>query len=94
GAVSAGRQARELLPDSPHASLAAVAAQVVGGLPEVAVFGSGIMGQSVVRGLLALPAPPEIVVVARTPERVTIDGVAVWPFERTVEALETFPAIV
>lgn len=94
GAVSTGRQARELLPDSPHASLAAVAAQVVGGLPRVAVLGAGLMGRSVAHGLLGLPAPPEIVVVARTPSKVSIDGVDVWPFERADEALGTFPAVV
>ncbi len=95
GAVSAGRQARELLPDSPHASLAAVAAQVVGAHPRVAVFGAGLMGRSVIHGLVGLPAPPEIVVVARSPENVSVDGGAeVWPFDRAGEALATFPAVV
>jgi glutamyl-tRNA reductase len=48
----------------------------------------------VVAGLRGLPAPPEIVVVARTPEKVTIDGGEVWPFIRAAEALATFPAVV
>jgi glutamyl-tRNA reductase len=93
-AVAVGRQARELLPDSPHDSMAAVAAQVVGGADRVAVLGSGTMATAVVRGLQGLPAPPSITVVARTPERVALPAVDVWPFERAVEALEDFPAIV
>ncbi|MEX0825838.1 MAG: hypothetical protein WD184_03625 [Acidimicrobiia bacterium] len=93
-AVSVGRQARELLPGSPHASMAAVAAQVVGGHRRVAIIGSGLMSTAVVTGLQGLPAPPEIVVVSRNPEKVSLGGVEVWPFERAVEALATFPAVV
>lgn len=93
-AVSIGRQARELLPGSPHDSMAAVAAQVVGGHGRVAVIGSGLMSTAVVTGLLGLPAPPEIVVVSRSPEKVSIEGVPVWPFDRAGEALATFPAVV
>jgi glutamyl-tRNA reductase len=93
-AVSVGRQARELLPDSPHDSMAAVAAQVVGAFDRVAVLGSGLMAQSVVMGLFGLPAPPEVTVVARTPENVTIPGVEVWPMSRAAEAIGSFPAVV
>lgn len=94
-AVAVGRQARELLPDSPHDSMAAVAAQVVGPEDRVAVLGSGMMATSVVMGLLGLPAPPDITVVARTPDRVPpLGGVEVWPFDRAAQALGSFPAVV
>ncbi len=93
-AVAVGRQARELLPGSPHDSLAAVAAQAVGASPAVAVLGSGTMARAVVHGLLGLPAPPAVTVVARRPEKVSEPGVEVWPFERAPEALRTFPAVV
>ncbi|MGB2757696.1 MAG: hypothetical protein WBD02_08545 [Acidimicrobiia bacterium] len=93
-AVAAGRQARELLPDSPHDSMAAVAAQAVGGIEQVAVLGSGTMANAVILNLRGLPAPPEITVVARSPEKVTAEGVAVWSFDRAEEALRTFPAVV
>ena len=93
--VSVGRQARDLLPGSPHNSMAAVAAQTVGSAGRVAVLGSGIMATAVVEGLLQLPAPPEVTVVARHPEKVAKrDGIEVWPFQRATEALSTFPAVV
>lgn len=93
-AVSTGRQARDLLPGSPHASMAAVAAQMVGGHDRVAVLGSGLMSTAVVMGLFGLPVPPEVVVVARAPEKVSIEGIEVWPFERAGEALASFSAVV
>ncbi len=93
-AVAAGRQARELLPDSPHDSMAAVTAQVVGGIEQVAVLGSGTMANAVIHALRGLPAPPEITVVARSPEKVTVEGVAVWSFDRVEEAVRTFPALI
>lgn len=94
GAVAAGRQARELLPASPHDSLASVAAQIVGGLDHVAVVGSGLMATAAANALLSLAAPPSVTVLARRPERVTIEGVAVWPIERIAEALDEFPAVI
>lgn len=93
-AVSTGRQARELLPGSPHDSMAAVAAQVVGAHREVAVLGSGAMSTAVVMNLLGLPAPPDVLIVARSPEKVSIEGVEVWPFRLAVEALRTHRAVV
>ncbi len=93
-AVAVARQAREVLPESPHDSLAAVAAQVIGSEDRVAVLGSGAMASAVVRALHGLPAPPPVTVIARSPERVWLDAVDVWDFERTVEVLETFPAVV
>jgi glutamyl-tRNA reductase len=93
-AVSVGRQARELLPESPHDSMGAVAAQVVGGADRVAVLGSGLIARSVVMSLLGLPAPPEVTVVARTPENLDIPGVTVRPMSATSEVIETFPAVV
>lgn len=92
--VAVGRQAREVMPASPHDSMGAVAAQAVGNTDRVAVLGSGVMASAVVRALSGLPAPPLITVVARSPERVTAEGVDVWPFDRAVEALEEFPAVI
>jgi glutamyl-tRNA reductase len=93
-AVSVGRQARQLLPESPHDSMAAVAAQVVGWADRVAVLGAGSMARSVVAGLMALPAPPVITVLARDPGRVQIDGVTVLTFDGAVGILDAFPAVV
>jgi len=93
-AVATGRHARENLPDSPHDSMAAIAAQAVGNVDRVAVLGSGAMATAVIRALQGLPAPPLITVVARTPERVTADDVAVCGFDRALEALEEFPAVI
>lgn len=93
-AVAIGRRTREMMPESAHDSLAAVAAQVVGGADRIAVLGSGTMATAVVKALQALPAPPPITVVARSPERVWLDAVDVWDFHRTREALAEFPAVV
>lgn len=94
-AVATGRQARELLPGSPHNSMAAVAAQSVGTSSQVAVLGSGIMASAVVEGLALLPAPPEVTVVARNPEKVpTRPGVEVLSFEKAEQTLREFPAVV
>jgi glutamyl-tRNA reductase len=92
--VAVGRQARESIPDRPYDSLAAVAAQVVGGEERVAVLGSGVMATAVVRALHSLPAPPPVTVVARSPERVWLDAVDVWGFDQALPALESFPAVV
>lgn len=94
-AVSVGRQAREALPGSPHNSMAAVAAQVVGGVDRVAILGSGIMATAVVDALLLLPAPPQISVVARNPEKVAErPGVEVRPFDDARKVIEEFPAVI
>lgn len=93
-AVSVGRQARELLPASPHDSMAAIAAQVVGGAERIAVLGSGLMSTAVTEAVRSLPAPPAVTVVARNPERVSAADVEVWPFDRAREALAGFPAVV
>ncbi|MFO7549335.1 MAG: hypothetical protein R6X29_10785 [Acidimicrobiia bacterium] len=93
-AVAAGRRAREILPGSPHRSLAAVAAQMVGPADRVAVFGAGVMGRAAVEALGLLPAPPEITVFVRRPDEIEIGGAAVAPFEQAVEALAGFPAVI
>ncbi len=94
-AVSVGRQTRDLLPGSPHNSMAAVVAQALGSASRVAVLGSGIMATAVAEGLLQLPVPPHVTVVARHPEKVALrEGLEVWAFERAAEALSTFPAVV
>lgn len=95
GAVGVGRHARELIPGSPHNSMAAVAAQAVGTAGRVAVLGSGLMSSAVVDGLLLLPAPPAVTVIARHPEKVGRRHlVEVLPFEHAVEAIETFPVVI
>ncbi|REK22385.1 MAG: hypothetical protein DWQ40_03245 [Actinobacteria bacterium] len=94
-AVAVGRQARELLPGSPHNSMAAVAAQAVGTADRVAVLGSGVMGTAVVDGLLLLPAPPCVTVVARHPEKVgDRPGVQVLAFDEAPAVLAEFPAVI
>jgi len=74
--------------------MAAVAAQVVGSHDRVAVLGSGTMASALVTALRGLPAPPAITVVARTPERISFDGVDVWTFDRAAEAIAEFGAVI
>ncbi|MET0830838.1 MAG: hypothetical protein ABWY62_00540 [Acidimicrobiia bacterium] len=93
-AVASGRLARESFPSSPHDSLAAVAAQVVGDREAVAVFGSGVMAAAVIDALAQLPAPPRVAVVARNPGALARAGVESWPFDRAAEALARFPAVI
>jgi glutamyl-tRNA reductase len=93
--VAVGRQARELLPGAPHNSMAAVAAQVVGPVSRAAVFGTGIMATAVVEGLLMLPAPPRVTVVARHPEKVTSRPEAeIVPFSEAASVIAEFPAVI
>jgi len=95
GAVAIGRQVREeVLAESPHASMAAVAAQAVGAAERVAVIGGGSMATAVAHALLALPAPPEIVIAARQPDKVSVSGMEIWSIERLEEILASFPAAV
>ena len=94
-AVSVGRRARELLPASPHNSMAAVASQAVGAAERVAVLGSGVMAGAVVDGLALLPAPPRVTVVARHPEKVADrTGVEVLAFEHARRVIQEFPAVI
>lgn len=92
--VSIGRRARDLIPGSAHASMGSIAAQVVGASPEVAVLGSGTMANAVATSLRSLPTPPRVTMLARRPDSVSIPGVEVWAFDRALEALSTFPAVV
>lgn len=92
--VSIGRRAREMLPGSAHASMASVAAQVVGAFPRVAVLGAGLMSTAVASSLRNLPAPPEVTLVARRPDAVTLHGVEVWPFDKALDVIAEFPAVV
>ena len=94
-AVATGRHARELLPGSPHNSMATVAAQAIGTSSRVAVLGSGIMATAVIEGLALLPAPPDVTVVARNPEKVDDRAdIDVLSFEMAEETLRTFPAVI
>lgn len=93
-AVATGRAARRALPESPRGSLAAVAADAVAPFDRVAVLGSGDMAAATVSLLAALPEPPRVTVVARTPDHVRFGAEAVWGFDRAAEALSSFPAVV
>jgi glutamyl-tRNA reductase len=58
-------------------------------------LGSGIMATAVVEGLMLLPAPPQVTVVARNPEKVVDrEGVEVLPFEQARAVIEEFPAVI
>ncbi|MDP3983914.1 MAG: hypothetical protein Q8Q52_02760, partial [Acidimicrobiia bacterium] len=95
GAVATGRQVREeILTDSPHASMAAVTAQAVGAAQKVAVIGAGTMATSVAHALLALPAPPDVVIAARRPEKVAVPGATVCDMDRLEDLLAELPAVV
>jgi glutamyl-tRNA reductase len=95
GAVAVGRQVREeVLGDRPLGSIAAVAARMIGGASRVAVVGAGAMAQAVAAALAALPAAPEVVILARHPEKVAVTGSTAWEMERLEEVLARFPAVV
>ncbi|MEX1280565.1 MAG: hypothetical protein AB1Z57_09695 [Acidimicrobiia bacterium] len=93
-AVATGRLARDLLPARPHDSMGAVAAQMVGHLDHVAVFGSGEMARAVVDSLQMLPSPPTIVVAARRPETVAMEGVETVSFDTARRLLADHPAVI
>ena len=93
-AVASAREARAVLPTSPHDSIAAVAAQVTGCPERVAVLGNGAMAAAVVEAMRSLPAPPAVTVVARTTGAGVIPGVEEWALDRAGEALATFPVVV
>lgn len=93
-AIATGRSAREILGISPHDTMAAVAAQIVGAAPEVAVIGSGAMAAAVLTALAGLPAPPRVTVVARSPEKLAGDDHMSLPLDRLDEVLQGFPAVV
>jgi glutamyl-tRNA reductase len=94
GAISAGRAAREELPESPHGSFAAIVAQLVGPHGEVAVFGAGTMARSMVTALQFLPAPPSVAMYVRRPDELAIDGVDIRSMSDAADALRSFPAVV
>lgn len=94
-AVAQGRQLREALEISPHATLAALAAQVVGAASQVAVIGTGTMARAVWTSLASLPAPPEVTVVARTGTQADLREVErLLPLERLGGVVTEFEAIV
>lgn len=92
--VAIGRRARETMALSAHDSMASVAAQLVGFADHVAVLGSGAMAAAVVRSLHALPVPPSVTLLARSPETVRIEDVAVLPFERLPGLLADVSAVI
>lgn len=92
--VATGRSARALLPFNPHESMAAVAAQVVGHVDRVTVFGAGVMGAAIVTALSRMPSPPAITVAVRSPERVTFEGVEVVGIGEADTLLASEPAVI
>lgn len=93
-AVATGREARDMMPATPHDTMAAVAAQLVGSSENVAVVGSGTMARSVVEALHGLPVPPRVTVVARDPDRVALPDVEILPLSSVSSALARFPVVV
>lgn len=93
-AVATGREFRAELGTSPHDTMAALAAQMVGGHTRVAVVGSGTMAKAVVGALAGLPAPPRVTVVARSPELVSIPNVDVVAMTELETVLASYPAVI
>lgn len=93
-AIAAGRSSRELMGTSPHDTMAAIAAQVVGGASEVAVIGSGMMARAVLAALSSLPAPPQVTVVARSPEKAGPGAHRVRTLDHLGDVLSGSPAVI
>lgn len=91
-AVAAAREVHRALPAAPHDSIAEIAAEVVAPLGSVAVLGSGTMARAVATQLVA--AGVDVTMLARSPEKVSVPGVAVAPFDEVIDHLATSPAIV
>ncbi len=91
-AVAAAREVHRALPATPHDSIAEIAAEVVAPLGSVAVLGSGTMARAVATQLVA--AGVEVTIVARSPEKVSVPGVVVAPFDEAIDHLAVSPAIV
>lgn len=92
--VGAGRRARQVLPDQPHDSMGAIAADLVGGHERVTIIGAGDMASAVARNLRDRPSAPAVTVLARRPEHVAISGVEIWPMTRLDDAVTGATAIV
>lgn len=93
-AIATGRAIRDLLPPAPHGSLAAIAVGLIGKVARVAVLGSGIMAKAAVSALQARPQVPAITVVARSPEKVSIEDVSVRDFTNARDVLADFPVVI
>lgn len=87
-ALGVGRGARRALDCQPEGSLAAAAAAMIGGLPRVAVLGSGAMARAVVERL----DPNSVDIYARRPGSVA--GVHPRPWTEARQALSEAPAVV
>jgi glutamyl-tRNA reductase len=95
GAVSAGRAARRLLPDTPEGSLALVAADLVNGAREVAVLGAGAMARAATEALRSRNTDQATVTVyARRPDDVRFPSDHVRHIDRAPEALASAPAVI
>lgn len=94
GAVAAARLVHQALPRRAQDSIAAVAAAAVAQQDRVAVLGAGVTATSVVEHLIKLDDPPQVTMIARNPERISLPGVSVWPFHRAAEAILEMPAVV
>ena len=84
-AVAAARDVHRALPDTPHDSIAEIAADVVGTGDRVAVLGSGLMARAVAQRLASVGTA--VTMVARSPEKVTLSNVDVLSFDHAHEVL-------
>jgi glutamyl-tRNA reductase len=94
GAVAAGRELRTALGASPHDTMAAIAAQAVGMVDEVAVVGSGTMATAVSQALTSLPIPPSVRILARSPDLVDLPDVTVGGLGELARTLGEVPALI
>ncbi|NOY55830.1 MAG: hypothetical protein GXP34_07570 [Actinobacteria bacterium] len=94
-AVGAGRSARRVLPDTAAGSLALIAAKLVDGKGEVAVFGAGAMARAATEALRGRAAEaPLVTVYARRPNEVRFESDHVLHIEHAPEALATMPVVI
>ena len=91
-AINTGRLVRTQLPESPHVSLAKVAADHVAGSKNVAVFGAGAMANAVA-GALETTAS-HVTMYARRPEAVTINVDTVDHINNAAVALAQADAVI
>lgn len=91
-AINTGRLVRAQLPESPHESLARVAADQVADSKSIAIFGAGAMANAVARALET--ATTRVTMYARRPEAVTVRVDAVDHINNAAVALAQADAVI
>jgi len=91
-AINTGRLVRTQLPESPHVSLARVAADHVAGSKAVAIFGAGAMANAVASALET--AATHVTMYARRPGAVRVSVDAVDHINNAVVALAQADAVI